>query len=881
MLITPYITLKTLILSSLIVLLSACGSGSGGKKVTQNHAPTASNINYQNINSSAQLKGDDLTNWGADESQMDKAKMNSLIITAYPTTVTGYNYGELASNVFPTGANSGDIAQRSGEKFIYSGLENKWVKGYDLNDKTAKNPYEYLLPLRTIAEQAVKQGGATLYLPKGTYKNQIVFSQIYNNTTPNVLTNFRIIGDGPKKSIIDVSYLSDESKQRVGFAAIKLTANSDHITGFKNIIISDLGIKTVAKAIDILSGSKATGDNILVKNINIVKTSQSYHSLISFNRSLLMRLSRVTLDNVKTSAKLEKEGAVDGEGAYCMHEVAFFKGKYIKIRNSSFNANPAEFNIDTHVQFIEISNSTLTKTLVQKYDTEDKILKDAITARPNIKFPGSNYMLFNKVHFKSFSTTEGNILVSSSPEKYNLHFENCTFETPSKAIFTTYGHIGYGVEQLVLKDNKIIGEPSKFQIYGADKVYLNGNTKYGQAFNGIEPFIFNNYLNNRFTTDFKPLNQISKTFKSGNPIDQFIGYKSWNNDHTNNVIRDVSLLDTDVSINKNNVKVAATQDQLVELVASMNDLPNGGLIKIEDGNSFFVDNLILKKAGIIGKGKLTADNLSIIDEGYIGQGLTLKINNKITVNGSLVVSVANIIKPTKTGLVIEGKNKNTKIIIRASNLSGGETIISGVAHLVAINGESRFFDYEKSAVNITANFLNILDTEFENGEYGVFVDDIENLYLIRLSAINIQTPVYLNYHKHTKVIDISDIDINANRIPLVVNKDTQNSEGKLIDISIGRLKHEGTYYAWNKDSNKSNEVTFKTPDAKYAYAYNGVILKPITGKNYPDDNYQRGGGNTPTQHIPMGYFPAEWNYIHPNTPFPRPSPVDKDKIKAH
>jgi len=215
------------------------------------------------------------------------------------------------------------------------------------------------------------------------------------------------------------------------------------------------------------------------------------------------------------------------------------------------------------------------------------------------------------------------------------------------------------------------------------------------------------------------------------------------------------------------------------------------------------------------------------------------------------------------------------------SISGGKTIISGKAHLVAINGESRFFDYENSAVNITANFLNILDTEFEEGEYGVYVDDIVNLYLIRLSAINIKIPVYLNYHENTEVIDISDIDINANQIPLVVNEDTQNSEGKLIDIAIGRLKHEGTYYAWDDDSTKRNEKIFKTPDAKYAYAYNGVILKPITGDDYPDDNYQRGGGNTPTQHLPMGYFPAEWNYLHPEEKFPRPSTVDKDKIKDH
>jgi hypothetical protein len=72
-------------------------------------------LNYQNTNSSdnAQLKGD-LTNWGADESQMDKDKMNSLIITAYPTTVTGHDYGELASkDDFPIDAKSGDVAQLS------------------------------------------------------------------------------------------------------------------------------------------------------------------------------------------------------------------------------------------------------------------------------------------------------------------------------------------------------------------------------------------------------------------------------------------------------------------------------------------------------------------------------------------------------------------------------------------------------------------------------------------------------------------------------------------------------------------------------------------------------------------------------------------------
>ena len=788
---------------------------------------------YQNLQSSAnaQLEGD-LTNWGADESKMDKSKMNSLIITAYPTTVTGHNYGEVTNiNELSSDAKSGDIAQIAEKKYIFSGLENKWVEGYDLNNKDTTSAYEYLLPLRTIVEQAVKNGGATLYLPKGKYENQIRFSQIYNNTTPDVLINFRIIGDGVSDSIIDTSYLSDSTQIHFENTAISISANDQHMTGLKNIIISDLGIKTFGTAIDIYSSSKAVGDNVLVKNVNIIKTSQNYYSLISFNRSLLMRLSRVTLDNVNTSVE---------NGAYCMHELAFFKGKYIKIHNSTFNANPAEYNIDTHTQFTEITNSQLIKT--------------KSSGRPNIKFPGSNYMLFNKVHFKSLSEREGNIMVSSSPEKYNLHFENCIFETKSPAIFTTYGHIGYGVKQLVLKNNKIIGLPAEFQIYGADKVYLKGNTKDGQAVDTIVPYTYDKYLFP--TTDFKPLNKIIKTVKSGNPIDNFIGYKSWNNDNTNNVIRDLTLMNTEVSIDKSNVKVATNQSEFENLVGVMNSSTKGGLIKIKAETSIIVNNITLNKTGIIGKGQLTADNISVIGEGYIGDGLELTVNNNITIDGSLVLSVATIKKPTKTESIIKGLKDTSKIIIRASSLSGGKNIISGNAHLIAINGGSALSGYERSAVDVNANFLNIIDTHFKNGEYGVYVGDITNLYLNKLSTKNIQTPIYLSYHKNTKVIDISDID-STNDSQIVTNT---NYESDLIDISIGRIKKNGSYM----------NVTLVTPGTQYAYAYNGVTLIPANNKTYQKTDHRTGGGNISPYHIPIGYFPAEWNYLHPSTPFPRP-----------
>jgi len=826
-------------------LVSACsGSVSSNRNISEN---SDSNLtgntsfdlelvknsqHYQNPKSSdnAQLEGD-LTNWGTDESKMDKAKMNSLIITAYPTTVTGHNHGEVTNiNDLSTDAKSGDVAQIAEKKYIFSGLENKWVKGYDLNNKNTTSAYEYLLPLRTIVEQAIKNGGATLYLPKGKYENQIRFSQIYNNTPPDFLTNFRIIGDGESESIIDTSYLSDSSQIHFENTAISISADNEHMLGLKNIIISDLGIKTYGQAIDIYSHTKAIGDNILVKNINIIKTSQNYYSLISFNRSLLMRLSRVTLDNVNTSVEND---------AYCMHELAFFKGKYIKIHNCTFNGNPAEYNIDTHTQFTEITNS--------------KLIKTKSSGRPNIKFPSSNYILFNKVHFKSLSEREGNIMVSSSPEKYNLHFENCTFETQSPAIFTSYGHIGYGVKQLVLKNNKIIGVPTEFQIYGADKVYLKGNTKDGQAVDTILPYTYDKY--HLPTTDFKALNTIIKTVKSGAPIDNFIGYKSWNNNNTNNVIRDLTLMNTEVSIDKSNIKVATNQSEFENLVALMNSSAKGGFIKIKAETSIIVNNITLKKTGIIGKGQLTADTISVIGEGYIGDGLELTVNDNITVDGSLILSVVTIQKPTKMGSIIKGLKDTSKIIIRASSLSGGKNIISGNTHLITINGGSAFSDYEKSAVDVKANFLNCIDTSFKNGEYGVYVGDITNLYLSNLSAINIQTPIYLSYDINTKVIDISDID-STNDTQIATNT---NYDSKLIDIAIGRLKKNGSYM----------DVTLVTPSAQYAYAYNGVTFIPATGETYQKMDQRTGGGNIYPYHIPIGYFPAEWNYLHPSEPFPR------------
>jgi len=814
---------------------------------------------YQNINSSnnAKLKGD-FTNWGADESQMDKVKMNSLIITAYPTTVMGTNYGEVTNiNNLSTDAKSGDVAKVKGKKYIFSGLEDKWVVGYDLNDKNTYDNNKMLVPLAKITAKIVEHKGGTLYFPKGRYENQIKLYRDYNNDSnpSRILQNLKIKGDG-NESILDTSNFSSW-KTRSDNAAINIMIDqeNDYLTGFKNIIISDFKIKIHNEAIVISANNNSIGDNILLRNINIIKTTKNYASLISFNKSISMTLFRITLDNVNTSVE---------QDAFCMHEFALFKAKYIKIHNCDFNGHPVEFNIDIHAQFVEISDTNLTKPEI----------KDTITTRPNMKFPDSNFLLFNKVHFSSKSTVEGNILISSSPEKYNLHFENCTFDTAASAIFTTYGHIGYGIKQLVLKNNKIIGSPEEFQIYGADNVYIKGNTKNDENLDKISPFTHKNdvYKSVRFTEDFAPLNRIVKIEEevlSDRPMDYSIGYKSWNNENTNKIIRTFTLHDITVSVNRNNIKTVNTEEEFKKVLAEMNGSPKGGLIKIKKDTSIEIDEtLIFKKTGVIGGGSLTLKGLSIEGDAYLGDGLNLTIKDKITVNGTLTATRLNLKKNSQKGSLIEAKNVKTKIIIHASTLSGGENIISGKAHLVLINGESELSNYARSGVNVSTKFLNIMDTYFKGNEnqksdYGIYVGDVTNLYLKYIFTKNINTPIYLDYHKNTKVIEIANIDSDNAHNQIVTR---ENGDSQLTDISILWLKVKGQY--------RKPPVTIKHPGAKYTYASisisydgkGGTVLDPRGTTTCRDDT----DSTMVPHHIPMGYFPAEWNYFHPNEKFKRP-----------
>jgi len=860
---------------------------------------------YQNPKSTdvAQLEGD-LTNWGADESQMDKGLMEdeNNIITAYPTTVTGREYRPVTNkNDFPTDATSGDVIKLkvggdNGIKidvkyknpdydkdtnplvpiiltkeytigyhdYIFSGLQHKWVRGYKLNiknmDETAyyyslsksepkfgttssgayTQNWHYQLPTQDIASYIIENGGGTLYLPKGEYQNQLLFNASNN---PGNLRNFRIIGDGKDETIIDAQYTDKPAEYITSYnPAISITPSSGDIQNIENIIISDMRIVTTRTALDINASSVSIGDNLLLRNIKIVReVSASSASLLSFNRGLFMNLTRVTLDNVHTSTSSK-----NGYGnVHPMHELAFPKGKYLKIHDSTFNAEPDNFNVDTHAQFIEISNS--------------KLIKTGETGNPNMKFPGSNYLLFNKVHFKSKSTNQGNILVSSSPEKYNLHFENCVFETASPAVFTTYGHIGYGVKQLVLKDNVIDG-PGEFQIYGADKVYMKGNKKStGESIDIIKPYTFDAYSSLGYQTpsaDFLPLNKIQTPITSGEPIDASMGYKSWNTNNTDKVISNFSLLDQSISINKDNIETATDLVELESLINSMNSSAQGGLIKIVEGSTIAASNLVLNKTGIIGKGKLIVDNITVNDEGYIGEGLLLTVNDKITVNGSLLLTTATIKKPNGTGgNLIKGNSSDARIIIRATNLSGGENIIAGEAEFIIINGESKFSDYEKSAINAKALFLNITNTSIEKGnysagEYGIYVDDVTNLYLNKVFVKDIQKPVYLSYHANTKVIDINELNTTVDN-PITTSA---SFDSDLIDISIGTIKKNGNDIA----------PSLYTPSAQYAYAYNGVILTPAAGKTHGHLKNDPAGGNTYSYHLPIGYFPAEWNYLNPN-----------------